>query len=101
VLDERAPFWRGETAEKLVRSRQRETIRAKEAKAEERAAKRAARPKRERRTIDGVPSMRAKTPQQQLKRLERALARRKTVAGREAVAARIRALTAALEAASE
>lgn len=101
MLDERAPFWRGETAEALVAKRRLATIREKAAKAEERAAKRAARPKRERRTIDGVPSMRAKTPQQQLRRLERALTRRRTVAGREAVAARIRALKAALEAAAE
>ena len=93
VLDKAAPFWRGETAEKLVATRTESARREKEA----RKASRSTRPRRERRKLDGVSSMRVKTPEQTLARLRRALPRRKTIAARERLAKRIRELEAALE----
>ena len=101
MLDKAAPFWRGETAEKLVAERTEVTRRQKAERDAEKQRKRATRTKRERRVVDGVPSMRAKTPQQTLARLRRALPRRKTIAARERLAKRIRALEAALEAVAE
>lgn len=98
-IDKSAPFYRGETAEKVVADR----VAAREAEA---LAKQASRPARktktrtdrpERRRITGDASMRVKTPEQRLKRLERALTRRKTVAGRESVAKKIRELKLTLQ----
>ncbi len=95
-LDKRAPFWRGATAEKLVEERR--VTREAEKLAKKLAKAGARKPRKERRTTPGVgPSMRTKTPEQQLRRLERSLTKRKTVAGRESVAARIRELTLLLE----
>lgn len=68
-----APFWRGERAEAIVAAR-RETYLAK-----------ARRPR-------GTRSVGTKTPQQELRRLERALARRKTLAARLRIQQRIRQL---------
>lgn len=81
-----APFWKGQRAEIIVAARV-------EAYAEEKAAKRAAR-----RTTPSARSSRnpnegpATFVPKELRRLERALMRRKTLAARQRVRARIDAL---------
>lgn len=70
----RAPYWRGARAELIVG---------------ERIAQYAAAKKSRKR---GSGSPRTRTPSQQLRRLERALGKRKTLAARQRIAAQIRQL---------
>jgi hypothetical protein len=93
-LDRSARFWRGETAEQLVEQRTAQMARDKADRLAARASKRT-----HRRSIrTGERAERgAKTPEQTLARLKRALPRRKTLAARERLAQRIRSLEAALE----
>jgi hypothetical protein len=80
VLDRSAPYWKGERAEAIV------TARAV-ARAAEKATRQASRPARS----SGMSS-RTRTPNAQLRRLERALKRRKTLAAQERVKAQIKQL---------
>lgn len=73
-INEPAPYWRGVRAEKIVARRIRGY---QEAKSQKRRA----------RGAGGSP--RVKTPSQQLSRLQRALTRRKTLAGRQSVQSKI------------
>jgi hypothetical protein len=77
-----APFWQGRRAEHVVAERTAVARAEKEQKAAERAAKRGAKGSR-------TPRSRERTPSQQLRRLERALGRRKTLVARQRVQAQI------------
>lgn len=70
----RAPYWKGARAELIVAER------VKRYAAEKAAKKKGTGPRRER------------TPHQQLRRLERALAKRKTLAARQRIAQQIKQL---------
>lgn len=72
-LDETAPFWRGERAEAIV------------------AARIASYPPRKVRSA-GTASIKSRSPSAEIRRLERALARRKTADARARLAQRIDAL---------
>lgn len=78
-----ARFWRGERAETIVEERRTRLAAEKE-------AKRSSRKSRRRSGAPGKP--RVKTPNQQLSRLKRQLARRKTLAARQRLEARIKEL---------
>jgi uncharacterized membrane protein YqiK len=91
IVNEDAPFWRGETAEQILEQRfngyrlAREEkavarVKAREERKSARAAGRAPRARRER------------SPNQQLKRLERNLGRRKTLAARQRIEQQIKSL---------
>ena len=80
VLDRSAPYWKGERAENIVTDRA--VVRAA-VKATRRALKPASR---------SGTSSRQRSPNAQLRRLERALKRRKTLAAQERVKAQIKQL---------
>lgn len=86
-LNKQAPFWKGDTAEKIIAARRAERAAEVEARRVARASKRGKRVRR--RTIRGVPTV---ASSKRLRRLERALGRRKTLAARQRVQARIDAL---------
>lgn len=71
-IDESAPYWRGKRAERIVARRIKGYQLAKRSR---------------KRVGSGTP--RIKTPSQQLSRLQRALTRRKTLAGRQSVQRKI------------
>lgn len=75
-----APFWQGRRAEHVVAER----VEAAQAEKAQKLAERAAR-----RNTKGPRAKRERTPHQQLRRLERALLRRKTLDGRQRVQAQI------------
>jgi hypothetical protein len=92
-----APFWCGQTAEALVASRVEAKQAEREAKRLERAEARAAARGTTTRTRRDSSAPRERSPNAQLTRLRRALARRKTLAARQRVAAQIATLEAQLE----
>lgn len=69
-INESAPYWRGHRAERIVARRIKQYALAK-------------------RTRKSGGTARVKTPSQQLTRLQRALTRRKTLAGRQSVQQKI------------
>lgn len=79
ILDTRAPYWHGERCEDIVQAR-----------IAQRAADKAA--KRSKRNPSGTKG-RTRSAASLLRRLERALLKRKTAAGRASVQARIEELT--------
>lgn len=82
-----APFWQGKTAERIVAKRLKENLKEKEAKRLARAAARVARSSSPT-TRKGNTAPATLVPKE-LRRLERALTRRKTLAARQRVSARI------------
>lgn len=84
IDNSRAPYWRGERAEMVIADRRRRY----EKEAEEKAAQRA-----QRRRSSGASIKRGSVaPSRLLRRLYRALKRRKTLAARQRVQQRIRQL---------
>jgi hypothetical protein len=84
LVNAHAPFWKGQRAETIVSARHATIAAEKEAKRLARAAKK--------RTPRDASGKRIRTPNAQLRRLERALDRRKTLAGRQSVQQQIKAL---------
>jgi hypothetical protein len=80
-INKSAPYWKGERAEQIIDKRV--------------ALYRAEKDKRRSRKGKGLP--RPKTPSQRLRRLERALLRRKTLAARQRIAQQIAQLKAELK----
>lgn len=87
-LDFTAPFWHGATAQRIVSKRLKAYVAAKE-------AKRVARSSRPGGSAVRLTTAATLVPKQ-LRRLERALQRRKTLAARQRIAARIKVLKAEL-----
>jgi hypothetical protein len=80
VLDRSAPYWRGERAEDIVKARVEERKQAKTTRRRSGSQPR------------GRRSSSPASPNKELRRLERALKRRKTLAARQRVSARIKQL---------
>lgn len=99
-LNKQAPFWKGDTAEKIIAARRAERAAEVEARRVARAS-RGGRGTRGRTSTKGPASsagVGAPAPAaRRLRRLERALGRRKTLAARQRVQARIDALRKELE----
>lgn len=89
--DSDAPYWKGHRAEHMVAARTIENNENKTASARKRAAKRAAKLGQSVGAA-GVVEPRVTTLTQKLRRLERALARRKTLAAQQRVAQQIKDL---------